>query len=148
MPLESSFLYTREDGRQEFVHDKYREFFASRYFFRRINDRGIEYKDVYTLLVPHRTTEHKIETIDVLWFLVDRLSFDKLYELLDITAQVFYNEKIYKSLFGKLDRDKFLVTLSRGTALANYCLSHLGLLKNKDPVRSLREFYDKKHNKQ
>ncbi|MBS3098053.1 hypothetical protein J4209_04640 [Candidatus Woesearchaeota archaeon] len=44
--IESSLLYTKRDGTQDFVHDKYREFFAAKWLTILYNQRVIGQKEV------------------------------------------------------------------------------------------------------
>jgi len=50
MPLESSLLYTREDGRQEFVHDSYRDFFLAEALAERIQSAQLSPQKAYSML--------------------------------------------------------------------------------------------------
>ncbi|MBU1704191.1 MAG: HEAT repeat domain-containing protein [Nanoarchaeota archaeon] len=48
--IDSSILYTREDGTQGFVHDSYLDFFLGTYFSAQINSRQTTLKDVVDII--------------------------------------------------------------------------------------------------
>lgn len=55
MTMESSLVYTREDGSQGFVHDSYREYFAARYIASKISGGKINLGTFYDSYLTTKT---------------------------------------------------------------------------------------------
>jgi len=86
--IESSLLYTRGDGRHEFVHDSYKDFFLAKYLAEETNSGrgGMEIATIGFAYLYQNYRRHATECA------IKMLDNNKIQELVNVTSQNFVGQ--------------------------------------------------------